>query len=61
MKKSMFTLVFAFLAFAFITSCGSKFSESIEVGVEVEDSTVVAEPAVLEEGVEVSEDAPVVE
>jgi hypothetical protein len=61
MRKSMFTLMFAFLAFAIMTSCNPKVevSEPTEVEVAPEapaaETAVVAEPAVVE-GVEASTD-----
>jgi hypothetical protein len=66
MRKSMFTLMIAFLAFAVMTSCNPKVevSESAEVEVASEapaaDTAVVAEPAVVE-GVEASNDVPAVQ
>jgi hypothetical protein len=69
MRKSMFTLMIAFLAFAVMTSCNPKVevSESTEVEVAPEapeapeaDTVVVAEPAVVE-GVEASTDGTAVQ
>jgi hypothetical protein len=66
MRKSIFTLMIAFLAFAVMTSCNPKVevSESTEVEVAPEapeaDTVVVAEPAVVE-GVEASTDGTAVQ
>jgi hypothetical protein len=66
MRKSMFTLMFAFLAFAVMTSCNPKVEVSKPTEVEVApeapaaDTDVVAEPAVVE-GVEASTDGKAVQ
>jgi len=65
-KESIFTLMFAFLAFAVMTSCNPKVevSEPTEVEVAPEapvaDTAAVAEPAVVE-GVEASTDGKAVQ
>jgi hypothetical protein len=64
MRKSMFTLMIAFLAFAVMTSCNPKVevseSAEVEVAPEAADTAVVAEPAAVE-GVEASNDVPAVQ
>jgi hypothetical protein len=66
MRKSIFTLMFAFLAFAVMTSCNPKVevSEPTEVEVAPEapaaDTAAIAEPAVVE-GFEASTDGTAVQ
>jgi hypothetical protein len=60
MRKSIFTLMFAFLAFAVMTSCNPKVEVSKPTEVEVAPEAPVADPAVVE-GVESSTDGTAVQ